>query len=197
MNTLLLVILVVTFLAAGAMFLNDLYIKRKFRKYITKKLQSIEALKQKFDSQLFVTDEDIISLCRQPGLRPALYQLLKIHDKLHLFPADFYTCEKGAESYLATWLEFPTELGRSPDEIEFLTKIDLEDSVCNYYVFKFSSPEPKWAARLRWMIGVVGPYIPESLPYDVPKRIFSRFNAVGTISPREEVAWVHENIHQR
>jgi hypothetical protein len=197
MKTLLLVILVVTFLSVVAMFLNDFYIKQKFRKYIAKKLQLLEALKQKFDSQLFITDEEIISLSRQPGLRPALYQLLKMYDKLHLFPADYYTCEKGAESYLATWLEFPTELGRSPEEIELLTKIDLEDGLYDYYVFKFSSPEPKWAARLRWMIGVVGPYIPESLPYDVPTRIFSRFNAVGTISPREEVAWVHENIRQR
>ena len=54
MKTLLLVILVVTFLSVVAMFLNDFYIKREFRKYIGKKLQLLEALKQKFDSQLFV-----------------------------------------------------------------------------------------------------------------------------------------------
>jgi hypothetical protein len=197
MKALLLVILVFTFLAVMALFLNDFYIKRKFRKFIAKKYTLIDTLKQKLDSNAFITEEEIMSLVMQPALRPALYQLMKIYHKLHLFPSDYYTCEKGAESYLATWLEFPTELGRSPEEIELLTKIALEDDVYDYYVFKFRSSDPKWAAKLKWMIGVAGPYVPQSLPYEVPKRIFSRFNSIGTTSPEKEVTWVHENINHR
>jgi hypothetical protein len=95
-----------------------------------------------------------------------------------------------------TWLEFPTELGRAPDEIKPLAKILLDDGVSMYYVFKYRSEQPRWAAKLNWMMGAAGPYHSDSTSYDVPKRIFSRFNSVGTISPEEEVKWMHENVNQ-
>jgi hypothetical protein len=44
------------------------------------------------------------------------------------------------------------------------------------------------------MIGVCGPYGKESLPYDIPKRVFSRFYVLGTVSPESEVLWVHNHI---
>jgi hypothetical protein len=33
-----------------------------------------------------------------------------------------------------------------------------------------------------------------SMPYDLPGRIFSRFNPVYLIKPEAEVKWFHENI---
>jgi hypothetical protein len=114
-----------------------------------------------------------------------------------MFPSEYFTHEKGAESFLVTWLEYPTELGRAPDEIEVLTKVMLDEGDLQYYVFKFRTREPRWAAALDWMMGVVGPYTERSMPYEVPKRVFSRFNKVGSVSPELEVRWVHDNINQR
>lgn len=109
-------------------------------------------------------------------------------------PGFFYTEEKGAESYLVNWLEFPTELGRAPDEILFQEIVTLELQIrIHYYVFKFRTATPLWAKKLGWMLGVCGPYDSHSTPFDRPGRIFSRFNPIDLISPEAEVSWVHEN----
>lgn len=197
MKPVLIGILLLTFLIVIAVFINDYIIKRKFRSFIRKKYNSIQGLRQKLDAEEYIGEEQIMKLVEQPALRQAVFQVLNSYHRSELFPANYYSYEKGAESYLVTWLEFPTELGRAPDEIEFLTTVMLEDRVSTYYVFKYKTDEPRWAAKLNWMMGVAGPYTPNNLPYDVPKRIFSRFNTPNRISPEEEVKWVHENINQR
>ena len=106
---------------------------------------------------------------------------------------EYLTHEKGAESALVNWLEFPTELGIPPSEIELLEKISFDEDALDYYVFKYRTQPPHWAAK--WMMGVSGPYSKESMPYDVPLRVFSRFSEVGTVHPNHEVQWVHENIN--
>jgi uncharacterized protein YneF (UPF0154 family) len=196
MKEVLIAILILTFLLVIGVFLNTYIIKQKFRRFIKKKYNAIRGLAQKLEAKEPIAEEEIMALIKQPGLRQAVFQVLSTYDSLDLFPPSYNTIEKGAESYLVTWLEFPTELGRAPDEIQLLTKILLEDGVSTYYVFKYASRQPKWAAKLNWMIGVAGPYHPDSSAYDVPKRLFSRFNTVGTISPDDEVKWVHENINQ-
>ena len=118
----------------------------------------------------------------------------------HLFPNEFYTIEKAAESNLANWLEFPTELGTGPDEINYLEKIAINfGSHANffcYYVFRFLMNHPHRAAQKGWMLGVVGPYFDESKPYDHPNSTFSRFHDVpdANCAAEEEAKWVHENI---
>jgi hypothetical protein len=145
-----------------------------------------------------VSPIEILNLLNFPSLRQAVYQLLTKYNQHELFPASFLTHEKGAESFLVTWLEYPTELGKAPDDIELLKKVILQESISEYYyVFKFRTREPHWAARFNWMMGVAGPYGDDSMPYDVPHRVFSRFNTLDAISPEHEVTWVHENINQR
>jgi hypothetical protein len=113
-----------------------------------------------------------------------------------LFPDIFNTIEKGAETDLANWLEFPTELDACPDEIELEEKVIIDfdgDNLC-YYVFKFRTYEPHWAAKDGWILGVAGPYFDYSKPYDFVS-VFSRFTSKqGEISPKEEAKWVHDNI---
>jgi len=195
METVVLAILILTFIIAGGVFLTDYFAKRNFKKFITKKYNALSNLRQKLAEAQAISEEEILNLVTQPGLRQAVHQLLTSYGRGELFPPAYETFEKGSESYLTTWLEFPTELGRAPDEIKFLTTVSA-DSGEVYYVFRYRSHQPRWAARLDWMVGVVGPYSSVSSPYDVPKRIFSRFNTVGSISPEEEVKWVHENINQ-
>ena len=196
MKTILLGILLFTFLVAAILFFNDYFVKQKFRNFIAKKYKAIQGIKHKLEAKEAIDAIDLINLVKQPGLRHAVYQMLGAYDMSALFPAEYLTHEKGAESFLVTWLEFPTELGRAPDEIELLTKITLEENELDYYVFKYRTIKPKWAAKLNWMMGVSGPYSTNSLPYDVPKRIFSRFNTVNSVSAKNEVTWVHQNINQ-
>jgi hypothetical protein len=196
MKTILLGILVLTILTVIIVFVNDYLLKRKFRRFIEKKYQEVYPLKEKLDANVVIIDNDILNLMIQPGYRQAVYQLLSNYKREDMFPKEYFTQEKAAESFLVTWLEYPTELGRAPDQIELLTKVLLDENLV-YYVFKFRSNKPQWAARFHWMTGVVGPYAEGSMPYAIPKRVFSRFNTVDAISPEREVRWVHENINQR
>jgi hypothetical protein len=196
MKTILLGILVLTILTVIIVFVNDYLLKRKFRRFIEKKYQEVYPLKEKLDANVVIIDNDILNLIIQPGYRQAVYQLLSNYKREDMFPKEYFTQEKAAESFLVTWLEYPTELGKAPDEIELLTKVLLDENLA-YYVFKFRSNKPQWAARFHWMTGVVGPYAEGSMPYAIPKRVFSRFNTVDAISPEREVRWVHENINQR
>jgi hypothetical protein len=110
------------------------------------------------------------------------------------------TIEKGAESNLANWLEFPTELDACPDEIEHVERVtipfDKENNV-HFHVFKFRINEPHWAAKDGWMLGVTGPYFDDSEAYDHPAATFSRFRKVEAVSPEEEANWVYNNIAKR
>jgi len=196
MKTVLLAILILTFIIVIGVFLTNFLAKRNFKRFIRKKYNAIYDLTQKLIKAQAIGEDEILELVTQPGLRQAVYQLLTSYERKKLFPPAFENLEKASESYLVTWLEFPTELGRAPDEIQFLRTVSVgTDEI--YYVFQYRSQQPRWAAKLDWMIGVVGPYSSTSSPYDVPKRIFSRFNTAGSISAEEEVRWVHENINQK
>ena len=195
MKTVIIAILILTFIIVIGIFLTDFFAKRNFRKFISRKYNAVSNLNQKLIKGHAISEEDILELVTQPGLRQAVHQLLHSYGREELFPAGYDTCESASESYLVTWLEFPTELGQAPDEIKFLTTV-LIGSDDLYYVFQYRSQRPRWAGKLGWMIGVVGPYSSASSPYAVPNRIYSRFNTLGTISPEEEVKWVHSNINQ-
>lgn len=54
--------------------------------------------------------------------------------------------------------------------------------------------EPHWAAESGWMLGVVGPYFDDSLPYDFPGTTFCRLSKIEEITVEEEVKCVHENM---
>jgi hypothetical protein len=149
----------------------------------------------KLASKDAVTAAEIRTLAKVPSLRHALLRILESYDQPELFPKDYFTHEKGAECFLVNWLEYPTELGRAPDEIELFSKVTLEgNEFLDYYVFKYKTTTPHWAAQYDWMMGVSGPYRKESLPYDVPLRVFSRFKTLNSVTPESEAQWVHENI---
>ena len=98
---------------------------------------------------------------------------------------------------MVTWLEFPTELGVAPDEIEFLEEIVLQDEGdIHYYAFRYRMLRQHWAKEFGWMIGVAGPYQKDTLPYDMPRKVFSRFKAENNTSVRGEVEWVHVNVNK-
>ena len=172
-------------------------IRRAQRKFNQEKFERIEPLIDKFDTKEGVTKADVLPYAANSSTRAITYHLLDDNDKLYLFPIQYETIEKAAESHLTNWLEFPDELGCAPDEMTLLERvsIDFEGSNAYYYIFKFMINEPHWAAKEGWILGVVGAYFDDSKPFDFPKATFSRFSSkFGEITPEDEAKWVHENI---
>lgn len=171
------------------------YLRWRYRKIIAEKYQMIAPLIEKLARKEDVSKAEVEAMARDATLRCATYRTLEAYGRMDLFPLHFLTIESGAESFLTTWLEFPTELGKAPHEIELFTTIAL-DGILNltYYVFRYRMKNDHWAASYGWMFGVVGPYATRSKPYDMPAKIFSRFSAVDTTTAEVEARWVHENI---
>jgi hypothetical protein len=197
MKTIFFGIFVLIFIVGAILLYKDLYVKRKLRRLVLAKYQVVEPLMVKLATKKDVSETEILTMVKDPSLRHGVFRTLESYQKLDLFPAEFLNQEKGAECLLVNWLEFPTELGHAPDEIELFAKVPPQgDGSSDYYVFRFRTTTPQWAARNGWMIGVAGPYGKESPPYDAPRRIYSRFNSMETTSALNEVQWVHENISQ-
>jgi len=195
MKTILIGALVLIVVPLAVLLLNDYYVKRKFRKLAVQKYKVVEPLMRKLSLKEAITEVEILMMAKDPSIRNAVFRTLDAYNRKDLFPTKYFTHEKGAESFLVNWLEFPTELGTAPDEIELFTKVTLNElELLDYYVFKYRTQTPHWAAQYNWMLGVSGPYRRESNPFDVPLRVFSRFKPVENISPEIEVQWVHENI---
>jgi hypothetical protein len=167
------------------------------KKLSQSRFDRIKPLHEKLESRQDLHPEFIFPYAQNLLTRQEAFLMLNHYNRADLFPKEFYTIEKGAESNLAIWLEFPTELGACPDEIELVKKVslDIDSNKFLYFVFKFRINEPHWASKDGWMIGVVGPYYDNSRPYDFPSATFSRFDSrFETTSPDEEAKWVHENI---
>jgi hypothetical protein len=199
MNILLSSVVSVIIIACVWLFYRIFYVKRKTRKLAAQKLKTFEGLIRKLSTKESINEEDTNGLAENPSTRHALFGILEGFGRRELFPQQYFTLEKSAESFLVNWLEFPTELNGSPDIIELFTKITLQEDhhSIEYFVFKYKKNPPPSGLPKGWMLGVTGPFGPDSKPYDIPKKVFSRFNELGTVSVAEEVRWVHENINRK
>lgn len=83
------------------------------------------------------------------------YATLTQHGKEHLFPVHLNNPEYLAKSDLVHWLTYPTELGKAPDEIEYIGKITYLFKKEVYYVFKYRSDSTTLGEELqgKWLIG--------------------------------------------
>jgi hypothetical protein len=172
-----------------------MFLKEK-KSSIQQRLLRIKPLLEKLKRGQTPDALDIKNYASNKLTRQLAFLVLKEHNKSHLFPQDYYSTEHFAESNLATWLEFPTELEKCPDQLEYLEKVSFQHNGKNmhYHVFKFRVREPHWAAKQGWMVGVVGPYHEHSRPHDWPYATFSRFKKLQEKTAKEEAEWVHYNI---
>ena len=67
-----------------------------------------------------VSREIIVSLANDIVYADMTYAILKMHGKTNLFPTELANEEYLAKSDLVHWLTYPTELGKEPDQIEYL-----------------------------------------------------------------------------
>jgi len=195
MNTFLIIIGIL----AGLVILLFLKNNAKRRKHSKERFERVQPLLERLDNGEAIDQSIVLPYAADFKTRQLTYELLTDFGKPDLFPREYYTLIKGAESQLANWLEFPTELDAFPDEIEYSKRVSIdfdgEGNFVHYEVFKYRVNEPHWAASNGWMLGVVGPYFDDSNPYDHACFTFSRTSStVDKVSPEEEVKWVHENI---
>ena len=80
------------------------------------------------------------------------YAILKQHGLQSLFPAELSTPEYLAKSHLVHWLTYPTELGKQPDQIEYLGKVKKKEE---YYIFRYISDSDNLGEdrKNQWLIG--------------------------------------------
>ncbi|MDI3320333.1 hypothetical protein [Pinibacter soli] len=174
-------------------------VKGQIRKLVDQRFERIRPLYTKLEHAEIISPDDVLPFAKNVMTREATFQLLYDFQKLELFPREYLTIVKSAESNLANWLEFPTELAACPDELEHIKRVSIDfdgqRNFVHYEVFKYKVNAPHWAAKEGWMLGVVGPYFDHSKPYDFPHATFSRTGStVDKVSADEEATWVHENI---
>lgn len=134
-------------------------------------------------------------LAAQPETRNALYEALAEVNRQHLFPPEFRTRKAFAEADLAYWLAHPNELRNAPDEMELAQVVTLpaEDTTVEYYLFRFRTRPPHWAAKKGWMVGVSGPYLKDpDAPLADPSGTFSELEPFDARTPEEHVRAFHE-----
>jgi len=192
MNIVLLIIAAVVALLALFIFYRLIAVKLAQHKRANTELKRMLPLYTALNKNELSSDM-IYKFAKDPLTREFTFNALKEYNKSELFPEEFFTVESGAEAKLVRWLEFPTELGKSPDEIEYDQKVtfEKEGEILHYHVFKFKTYEPHWAAKDGWNRGVVGPYWGDSKPYTNS----TSFSRIGSpLSAQEEAEWLHNNI---
>ena len=97
----------------------------------------------------------IEALARDLEFANMAYHILQRQGKSALFPADCATEEYLAKSDLVHWLTFPTELGKAPDEIEYMGKVKKLFRKEVFHVFKYRSDSDTLDDGLKnkWLIG--------------------------------------------
>src|SRR5215470_2977905 len=109
-------------------------VKTQNRKLNEQRFERIKPLYDKLQHGQSITEEDILPYSKNLLTRLTTFQLLRNADKLELFPKEYLTIVKGAESNLAIWLEFPTELDACPDEIQHIKRVTLDFDDQNHFV---------------------------------------------------------------
>ncbi len=202
--TLFLIILGVLFVSLLS-FVGYRYMKvhAQHRNMVKLRYNRIAVLHEQLKNGQEPDSHDVLPFAANKMTRIMTYELLHSYDRKHLFPQQYMTRVLAAESHLANWLEFPTELDAIPDEMEHLQTVTIDfdgknEHFVHYEVFRFKTHAPNRAAKYGWMLGVAGPYFDESEPYDNASDTFSRLiSQSDAITPEQEAIWVHENNSKR
>jgi hypothetical protein len=128
----------------------------------------------------------IEAVATSPEVRNWLYGGLASLKRLDLFPERFASQEAFAEANMVEWLTYPTELGRTPHEIQLMTTFEDDKGEHRYYLFRFRTHAPHWAAKDGWMAGLSGPFEIAVMPTtSAGGSTFSTFTRWNEKSPRE------------
>ncbi|MGD8456805.1 MAG: hypothetical protein PVF83_10495 [Anaerolineales bacterium] len=144
-----------------------------------------------------VDDSELLILGSTAETRNLLYEKLDLLGQLERYPQEFYTKQAFAESDMVNWLSYPTEFGQVPDQIELMKVVTIDtetdDGIIEYFLFRFRTLPPHWAAEDGWMAGVSGPYMQTDLPAAIsPEGTFSVFDPWESKSPEDHLRRIQE-----
>jgi hypothetical protein len=165
----------------------------QFRDPLPKFWAVLGLLRQGKEVEQAVLDE----LAASPVTRNRLYHLLVEAEMPDRFPPACATQEAFATGDMVEWLSFPTELAREPDEIELMATVtdDLGEPYgqADYFVFRFRTLPPHWAAEQGWLSGISGPFLRTEAPSpDAHGQTFSTFKAWDETTPEALVREIQE-----
>lgn len=149
------IILLLTLL--GFLWLRSLRLTRKRTLELNARVQpAIAAIQQGSpDCEVLVQ-----KLASDPLTRAHLLEKLVALGKQGMFPAEYLTQDKIAESDLVRWLYHGNELGAVPDRIEqvHMHKVTMGARKGSCYLFRFRANSYHWAESYGWMCGLAGPF---------------------------------------
>ena len=103
-----------------------------------------------------VPDRVIIALAEDIEYADLTYELLSQHRMTDRFPAALADPVYLAKSHMIRWLAYPTELGKHPDEIEFLGQTKKKGEVFHIFLYKSDSENLGEELKGQWLIGWAG-----------------------------------------
>ncbi len=121
-----------------------------------------------------------------PVTRNYLYEKLHETGQGDLFPWQYHTPEKVAESDMVTWLMHPNELAAAPDATELMHTLPVPGQG-NYYLFRFRTESPHWAADRNWMAGMSGPYSETDGQALLRSNTFSELKPFDELTPEQHL----------
>ena len=133
--------------------------------------------------------ELVLAYAREPATRNHLFSKLAELGKAGIFPKEYRSIERIAESDLVRWLTHPNELGSAPDEIELARRVEVQDdekSGC-CFLFRFRIHSPHWAADHGWMAGIAGPFWDDEPEPGTSRETFSELTPYDTMTDEEHV----------
>lgn len=143
---------------------------------------------------------DLERFAQNRATRKVLYDALEHHQKLALFPSKYLTPEAMAEADLVVWLSHPNELGAVPDEMELMATLPAPAPGFEhhrYFLFRYKTKAPHWAAKDGWLAGVAGPHSIDGPVAPGAPGTFSRFESYDSKAPEEHVRTTHELVMGR
>jgi hypothetical protein len=148
-----------------------------------------------------VEDSDLLRIAAAAETRNLLFDSLQALGRRDLFPQAWATQAALAESEMVGWLTYPTELASVPDEIELMKVVSEDvggdDGILDFYLYRFRTQEPHWAAKDGWMAGVAGPFRRADAPSTTSHGYtFSTFEKWNDKRPEEHVDAVREVLRE-
>lgn len=100
-----------------------------------------------------VPADTVDALARDIEYAEMIHGVLSAYGRLDMFPSELCDEVYLAKSNMVHWLMYPTELGKAPDEIEYLGRVKKHFEV--YHIFKFRSESDTLSDDLKgkWLIG--------------------------------------------
>ena len=162
---------------------------RRLRKLIEPAVTAVDAGHEN-------ASELVWACAKDPATRNDLYVRLKVMGKADIFPEEFRTIEKIAESDLVRWLMHPNELQIAPNEIELLRQVDVAkaEKSGRCFLFRFRVEAPHWAADRGWMSGIAGPFWDGDAEPDAGRETFSELTSYDAMTDSEHVQFLKASV---